>query len=190
MVAPTAVPVIFGKDWMPVVGPVRWLAGFMTIRSMNMLAEQVLISQRKTQFTMRLSILTCLFMPLAFIAGALSFGLQGVSASWLVFLPLTMVPVVSLVIRTIHMRLRDYLNSYVPAAVSTGIMCLGLYFGQPAIESHFRSLLIRLAIEVGLGALIYLASILLLFRERALRYINFLRDLRRGKSATPEPATA
>lgn len=58
IVAPLAIPVLFGAKWTAAIAPVRWLSLFMIVRTLGTLTQQVLISQKMTRFTMRVSILT------------------------------------------------------------------------------------------------------------------------------------
>ena len=92
IVTPLAVPVVFGARWIAAIAPVRWLALFMIVRTMGTLTEQVLISQKMTRFTMRMSIFNFIVMPIAFVAGAHWQGMGGVAAAWLVLSPFTIVP--------------------------------------------------------------------------------------------------
>ena len=54
--------------------------------------EQVLISQRATAFTMRMSLFNLAVMPVAFLVGAHWKGTSGVAASWIILAPLTVFP--------------------------------------------------------------------------------------------------
>jgi hypothetical protein len=46
---------------------------------------------------------------------------------------------------------------------------------------------VNLIAEIIGGGAIYVALLLLLFRHKLRRYVNFIRDLRSGKQVSPEP---
>src|SRR5262249_43445691 len=103
MVAPEAVRVFLGPDWDGVVTPLRWLVAFMTLRTLSTLNEQVLISQRQTRFTMRMSLLNLIMMPIALYFAAGWKGNAGVAGTWLVLAPVTIIPMLWKVSRTIRL---------------------------------------------------------------------------------------
>jgi hypothetical protein len=65
-------------------------------------------------------------------------------------------------------------------------MCLGV-LGVNRLVPPSLPWAIRLAIRVLTGGVVYAGFILVFFRERVMRYANFISGLRSGKPA-PEPA--
>lgn len=182
LVAPEVVEVVLGKKWIGAVTPLRWLVLFMTMRTMGTLMEQVLISQRKTAFTMRLSLCNLVLMPVAFFVAAEWKGTAGVAASWMVLAPLTILPLAWKVSRTIHMGLREFAFALLPALSGAAAMILAvlaLRQWMPILASW--PVLIRLIFLIAAGGVVYGGVLMGLFRERVFRYLRFMRDLRKDK---------
>ncbi len=182
IVAPDAVLMILGPKWVAATRPLQWLGLFMIVRVLGVLAEQVLVSQRLTRFTMRMSILSFAVMPVAFYAAARWNGPNGVAAAWIAFSPLTILPLLIILLRKINLPYREYATALMPAMAGSAVMCLALF----AIKGRLPGTLniqARLAIQVALGGTVYVGFIMCFFRARVLRYVNFVWRLRSGKEA-------
>jgi PST family polysaccharide transporter len=188
VVAPQAVPMILGPKWVAAIGPLQWLGLFMIVRVLGTLSEQVLISQRLTRFTMRMSIMNFIVMLLAFVATAKWQGPVGVAASWIVLSPVTILPLLIILLRSINLRLREYVAALLPSAAGSAVMCLALPGINHLAASTSWPSQVHLALTVTGGAVVYGAFVLLFFRKRVFRYINFLQNFRKGKEAAV-PAT-
>jgi len=189
IVTPQAVPVVFGDKWIAAVGPVRWLALFMIVRTMGVLTEQVLISQRMTRFTMRMSIFNFVVMPIAFVVGARWGGIGGVAAAWLALSPFTIVPLVIVLLGTIQLPYRRYIAALIPALAASCAMCIAVLALRQWLLPPSWSIRTSLAMQVAAGGAVYGAVLVGFFRERVLRYVRFLRDVRRGKKDSPAALT-
>ena len=182
IVAPAAVRVILGPEWVAAAKPLQWLGLFMIMRVLGVLAEQVLVSQRLTRFTMRMSILSFAIMPAAFYVAARWSGPTGVAAAWITFSPLTILPLLIILSRKIQLPFRQYAAVLLPAVAGSGVMCLAVM----GISSRLPAGLApqaRLAIQVAVGGAVYGGFIMTFFRGRILRYVNFLWSLKKGKEA-------
>jgi O-antigen/teichoic acid export membrane protein len=190
MVAPLAVTVIFGQKWVAAIPAVRWLAIFMIVRTMGTLTEQVLISQRMTRFTMRMSIFNFVIMPVAFVAAAHWLGTRGVAAAWVALSPFTILPLLILLFRTVHLPYRQYLAAVLPALSGSAVMSLAVMGVLRWMATSANvSPKAMLAVAVLTGAAAYTAVIMGFFRERVMRYGRFLGDMRKRKSESV-PVTA
>jgi O-antigen/teichoic acid export membrane protein len=189
MLAPDAIPVVLGRQWTDAVAPLQWLAPFMILRTMGILMDQVLISQRATKLTMRMSLLNFGVMPIAFYFAARSHGTVGVAASWLALAPLTILPSQIIMLRRIHLPFRDFGVVLLPSVASSAAMALGLYGFRLWLAHLALPVIAGLALEVALGGAIYALFLLIVFRARLLRYVNFIRELRSRKDVPAgEPA--
>ena len=183
MVAPEAVQVILGPKWAGLVGPLRWLVVFMTIRTVGTLMEQVLISQRATAFTMRLSLLTLFVMPAVFFPAAHWKGTSGVAASWILLAPLTIFPLAWRLVRTIRLNLGEFGGAVLPAISGAAAMVGALFGVRMWLAQEPWPAVVKLAIQIAAGGVVYSAVLFLLFRERIFKYGRFLRDLRKDREA-------
>jgi O-antigen/teichoic acid export membrane protein len=180
IVAQQAVLLILGKNWVAATGPLRWLDLFMIMRVLGVVAEQVLVSQRLTRFTMRMSILSLAIMPVAFFLAARWKGPEGVAASWIVLSPVTILPILIILLRSIKLSFREYATALLPALAGSAVMCLAL-FGINSRLPVSWPVTVRLAVQVSMGGAVYAGFILSFFRARIFRYVNFLSSLRKAK---------
>jgi O-antigen/teichoic acid export membrane protein len=185
MVAPQVVQVILEPKWAGMVTPLRWLVLFMTMRTLATLMEQVLISQRNTRFTMRMSLLNLFLMPVAFYFMASSNGPSGVAASWVMLAPFTVFPLVWKVATTIHAKKLDLANSLLPAISGSVVMVAVLFGLRVWLAGHRLPALASLVLQVAVGGAAYGAVLIGLFRQRILRYLRFLRGVRQDGELLP-----
>lgn len=185
IVAPQAVLVIYGPEKIASTRLVQWLALFMILRVLGVLAEQVLVSQRLTRFTMRMSILSFAIMPAAFFLAARWNGPAGVAAAWITLSPLTIVPLLIIVLRSIKLSFREYATALLPSVAGSTFMCIAVYAAGYWLSSMSWPIAVRLAIQVSAGGAMYAGVILCFFRGRVLRYVNFLLSLRKAKTSPP-----
>lgn len=189
LVAPEAVYVVLGgTKWAAAAKPLVWLALFMIVTTVNSLVSQVLISQRQTKLMMRISLANLAIMPVAFVIGAKWHGITGVAAAWVITAPITSVPAAVLLSRRIELHWRDYARTLWPTIASALTMAVAL-IAMKTLAGNLRwTPLPRLCCEVATGAAVYIATLLIFFRRKLLRYLDFLRGLRTGKSGLGTPS--
>jgi PST family polysaccharide transporter len=182
IVAPEAVSLVLGQKWVAAAGPLRWLGVFMIVRVLGTLAEQVLVSQRLTRLTMRMAILNFVVMPLSFIAAAHWKGATGVAATWILLSPVTILPLLIILMRKIKLPFREYITSLIPALAGSAVMCLALFALNTRLPAAWP-VAVRLGVQVSTGGVVYIGFILAFFRSRILRYSNFVSNFRKPKPA-------
>lgn len=184
MVADSAVKLIFGPEWAPVAGPLRWLAMFMIIRTASTLTEQVLNSQRLARFTMRMSLLNFFLMPAAFATAGIYFGSTGVAAAWAVFSPITVAPLIFKLSRVTGLKLRRVAGVLLPATMGTLAMCAALHVLRqwpqtaPTAPLWRSTPSLHLLFEIVVGAVVYGGLIMALFGARIVRYVRYFRQMK------------
>jgi teichuronic acid exporter len=184
MVAPLAVPLVLTNKWLNAVAPLQFLAAFMMLRTLETLAEQVLISQRATKFTMRMSLLNLFIMPVAFYVGARNFGTSGVAASWLVMTPVTVLPTLFILLRRIKIPMLDFAATLWPAFMSSAAMALGIRGLQLWLAGKAWPPVVSLIAQIATGGAIYAFLLTTVFRGKLRRYVGFAREMRGKKDAT------
>lgn len=184
MVSKEAVSVVLGARWAGSAEPLAWLGLFMAVRTVSVLSEQVLVSQRRTNLTMRMSILNLCVMPAAFFVAARWLGSWAVAAAWLFLAPLTIFPLLRILAKSIELRPRDFARALAPAVTGSALLCLGVGAVRMWLEPAGWAAAPRLALDVAAGGLVYLTVLFGLFGDRVRRYITFLRDPRQ-RNATP-----
>jgi hypothetical protein len=147
--------------------------------------EQVLISQRNTRFTMRMSLLNLFVMPVAFYFMARWKGPSGVAASWVMLAPFTVFPLVWKVATTIQARKFDLAGSLLPAISGSVVMVAVLFGLRVWLARQGWPAMASLVVQVATGGIAYGAVLLGLFRFRILRYVRFLRGMRQDSELLP-----
>jgi PST family polysaccharide transporter len=179
IVAPETVNLLLGSKWAAAAAPLRWLAIFMTIRTMVALMNQLLAALRLTRFAMWMSLVTFALMPFAFYIASAR-GVGAVAAAWLVMSPVTVLPIAWRLFRAIGCSVARYLSALLPALAG----CLAMLLGIIALRTRFP---IRgwsgLGVEVAVGGLAYGLCLLGLFRHRVMRFVRLFQELRRSRNA-------
>jgi O-antigen/teichoic acid export membrane protein len=186
LVAPEAVRVILGPRWVGATAPLQWLGLFMIVRVLGVLAEQVLVSQRLTRMTMRISAVNFVVMITAFIVAARWKGPAGVAAAWVLLSPVTILPLLIILLRSIHLKAREYAAALLPAVAGSAVMCLALTLLSRRLATASLSPQASLPLLVLAGGVVYCGVILTLFRGRVARYTNFLSNFRKGRNPAPQ----
>jgi PST family polysaccharide transporter len=181
-VAPDFIAVVLGPRWSEAVAPLRWLAIYVAFRTMNTLIGQVLTSLRYTRFMMWISLLTAVVMVTSFVIAS-RWGPGAVAAAWLVMAPVTFVPPAVLLLRAIRLPFREYANVLAPSLVGSAVMVAAVLAVAGYLPQHAPAAL-RLAVQVAAGSVVYGAILLVFYRQRVLRYTNFLRQLRKGNNCS------
>lgn len=180
-VAPEAVAFLGGPKWAAAALPLRWLAIFMTLRTLNTLMTQVLTSLRFTTFLMWMSILTFTVMPVSFFIAA-HWGIGAVAAAWVIMSPITMFPAAVRLFRSIHCGFREYVALLTPAAVGTAAMLCAVIFMKRILPAPWPAGW-RVALEVALGGAAYAGTLLSFYRPLVMRYVRFVHGLRKNRDA-------
>ena len=186
LVAPDAIRLLIGAKWAQATAPLQWLCLFMMVRVLGVLAEQVLVSQLQTRFTMRMSVLNFIVMPLAFYGASKWMGSSGVAAAWILMAPVTILPLLILVVSRIQLPWLQYANALLPSLAGSLVMCAALLGLRSWHGADMWPLAARLALQISASGAVYGATLLLFFRPRISRYVNFIANLRRIKRV-PEP---
>jgi O-antigen/teichoic acid export membrane protein len=181
IVAPEAVGLLLGPKWASAAAPLRWLAIFMTIRTLAYLTVQVLTTLRFTRFGMWMSLLSFVAMPIAFYIASKR-GVGAVAAAWVMMSPLTVLPLKIKVFRALRCSALQYLQSLAPALVSSAAMLLAIMGLRAEMTLHGWA---GLAAEVAVGGLAYAVVLWGLFRSRVIRFIRFFKGLRGSESTVP-----
>jgi teichuronic acid exporter len=177
VVAPYAIKVLLTAKWDGAVVPLEWLAAFIGARTLSALGQQVLTSLRYTRYNMWVSVASFVIMPAGFYI-ATRWGAGAVAATWVVLAPVTILPVIVKLLRVIRLPFREYLNVLMPSLVgSAGMLAAVLAAKHWLLGSDAR---VSLAILVVIGGAVYAAILMTFYRERVIRYVRFLRGLRKG----------
>jgi teichuronic acid exporter len=180
VVAPEMVHVVLTDKWQPAILPLEWLAIFTALRTMNNLMTQVLTSLRFTTFSLWISILSVVILPVSFVIAA-HWGTAAVAATWTLTAPLLMLPPALKLFREIKCSVWDYARILAPAlAGSTAMICGVLILKKTILPSAWPPAW-RLSLEVAAGGIIYGSILYIFYRPLLIRYVQFFLRLRKGR---------
>jgi PST family polysaccharide transporter len=187
LVARELVPLALGHKWEGAIVPLQVLSVYVGFRSVVALLYTVLTAVGNTRFVMWNELSALVILPTAFYIGS-HWGIGGIACGWVAGYPLVALPLYWKTFKTIGMQVGDYLNAVRPALNGTLVMVAGVESLKWALPSD-RHVLLRLVAEIGVGAITYTATLLLLHRERILSFVRLAKSFRRPKAGSDAAST-
>lgn len=163
---------VFGEKWAPAIAPLRLLAAYTTIRSIMPILPSALTVLRRTRFLMYYSITLALLYPGVFFFAS-RYGILGIAGAWVVLYPLSALPLWWLTFKLISTP-GEYFGSLRAATVSVAIMTVAVGTALSLLPPEYPRLL-RLGIEVVVGAISYSGAVLLIFPDRVRTFRKTIR---------------
>lgn len=174
LIAGEFVPVVLGPQWQAAVLPLRLLAVYGGIRSIDTVTPQVLIYTGHSRQSMWYSLIAACVMPVLFVV-ATRWGAAGVAAVWIVAYPAVVAPQYRLAFRVLDLRPSGYFRTLWPALSSTAAMALAVGFLLATLPVTMAPV-VRLVIEVAAGIAVYALMIVWRHRARAAAFVAILRQ--------------
>jgi O-antigen/teichoic acid export membrane protein len=174
LVAGEFVPLVLGTKWTAAVLPLRLLAVYGGIRSIDTVTPQVLIYTGHSRQSMWYSLVAACVMPVMFVVGA-RWGAAGVAAVWIVAYPAVVAPQYRLAFRVLKLSVGDYFRTLWPALSSTAVMAAAVGTLLETLPDTLAPV-IRLMIEVAIGIAVYAGMIAWRHLPRARSFASLLRE--------------
>ncbi len=165
IISPYFVPLVYSSKWTPMVFPLQILCVAGMIFSISGLGGSVVLSMGRSDIFFKLSLLGLLGIGSAVVLG-IKAGLVGIAIGISIYAFFINIIVQLIMKRLIKVNVRDYLYALRPAAVSSGVMLLGLT-GFSRLQSaafDFSDIFLMVTL-VLLGAFLYFLSLFLTKRE-------------------------
>ena len=170
------VQTFLGDRWSGVTLPLQLLALYAALRSVAVLAPQVLVSTGRSGRSMIFSVLALIILPPVFYFGT-RWGTAGVALGWVTVYPvLVVMSFVRYALRAIDMRWSTYLATLAPASISAVAMTATVWAVRDLVPLT-RGARIQLGAEVLGGACAYVLTAWLLRGRRILALFSFFRGL-------------
>jgi len=163
-----------GPKWVDVILPLQILCLYMAFNACQMLISHVLLWTGHFRANMWLNILALVVLPAGFYVG-LHWGVPGVAWAWAIGFPITVLPVAYLMVQILDVRARDFADALKPAVVGCLFMTVAVLLTRqllPATWSHG----LRLIAQASVGAVLYAAALLTLYRVRVLGMYQVVRE--------------
>jgi teichuronic acid exporter len=179
LVARELVPIALGHKWESMIVPLEVLCLYTAFRSIEALMPKLLTAVGNARFVMWVELSALIIMPISFYCGS-HWGIGGVAMAWLTY-PLVTAPLYWKTLKTIQMSFWEYFSAVRPGlegaiamALAVGLLKWKLPASQP--------ILLRLLFEIAAGAIVYIGTVLLLHRERAMSFVTIAKRMRGTKA--------
>jgi O-antigen/teichoic acid export membrane protein len=179
LVARDLIPFALGHKWEGVIVPLEILSVYVTFRSIVALLGKLLTAVGNPRFVMWDDLAALIILPTGFYIGS-HWGTQGIAWGWVAAYPLVALPLYWKTFKTIEMPVGDYLRALRPALHGTLGMVLAVSLLKWALLPR-GPLLLRLVLEIATGATAYIATLLLLHRERIATFLRTAQNFRRAQ---------
>jgi PST family polysaccharide transporter len=177
LVARDLIPFALGHKWDGVIVPLEILSVYVTFRSIVALLGKLLTAVGNPRFVMWDDLAALIILPAGFYVGS-HWGTPGIAWGWVAAYPLVALPLYWKTFSTIEMPVRDYLKALRPALHGTLVMVVAVSLLKWALLPR-EPLWLRLILEIATGASAYVATLLLLHRERMMTFVRTARNFRR-----------
>jgi teichuronic acid exporter len=114
-------------------------------------------------------------MPIAFWIGS-HWGLKGIALGWIYAYPIVALSLYWKAFKTLEMKVSDYLKALRPALDGTAAMIVAIVVFHRFVRSALRPWPYLLS-EIGIGAAVYAAVLILLHRDRLTHFRNVVRRM-------------
>ena len=179
-VTPELVNVLFDSKWQGIETTLQLLALVVPIRLVNQLTAPMLFGTGKPGRVSMNFLIMMLVMFFALLYGS-QWGASGMAMSWIVVFPLVAVVVLLRSTSDLPVGLVDiWANVWRPMTAGAG-MYLSVMLARHLVESSISFPWLKMAVLIGVGALVYTALILLLAKPVLLE----IKALRSGGSGAP-----
>jgi len=168
--------VMLGSKWQPVVAPLRFLALYVTVRSMAPMIPVVLNVVGQSRSVMWNSIMAAMIMPSSFYIGS-HWGNSGIALAWLLAYPIVAIPLFHRAFQKIELPWSVYLTNLRAPATGSLVMAIVVLVSRRLLPVDY-ALSTRLAVEVLGGAAAYvlvIGAIIFKRRHTLLRLFRLLR---------------
>ena len=163
-VAPELVPLVLGEQWLMAVPLMQWLGVFGVFMGIALTLDPLLLATGRSRLNATFKWVQLAILVPALIYGGQRWGVEGVAAAKTLVMAAVLPVFLFWTARAEGLRFTRMLGAIGPAAVA-GIVMYALVIAS-AGALHDRSLWLRLAAEVAVGGIVYVAIVTLLWRLR------------------------
>ena len=162
-VAPEAVPIVFGANWVDAILPLQLIALASPLRQLNALNTPALMAIGRPEVNVVNLVIALAIMPAAFAIGS-QFGLSGVALAWALAYPAYFFIVLMRSLPVLGVRFRSYFDAIWPSITAAGVMYGAVVLCRVGLQNGEVARWAMLGISVLVGALTYLAAIWMIRR--------------------------
>jgi PST family polysaccharide transporter len=176
LVANDLVRVALGQKWIGIVLPLELLSLYVLFRSNVILLFPLLNVVGEERFSMWNSILMVVVLPPSFYIGS-HWGTGGIAGIWVFVYPLVALPFFWRLFRKIEMPVGEYLGALWPAINGCILMAIAVELFK-RLRNPGWPLYLDLALEILIGAIVYVFVLILMHRTRLIGFIQLIKNAR------------
>jgi O-antigen/teichoic acid export membrane protein len=179
LVARELVPFAMGRKWDNLIVPLEVLCVYTAFRSIEALLPKLLTAVGNARFVMWVELSAVVIMPVSFYVGS-RWGISGVAFAWLAY-PFATAPLYWKALKTIQMSAWEYFTAVRPGL--DGAIAMALAVGLLKWKLPVNApLLLRLIAEIAIGGFVYIGTVLMLHRDRAMNFWRIAMRMRKPKA--------
>jgi teichuronic acid exporter len=179
LVARELVPLVFGHRWGGMIASLQVLAFYTSFRSVVALLPKFLTAVNEVRYVMWNDLAALIILPVAFYIGSYR-GIVGIAWAWVIAYPIVVLPLYRKTFQAIGMKAGEYLGALRPPVEGTLAMIVAVELAKRAMTMTMtgtRLLVVRLVVEIAVGALTYVVTLRLRHRERMATFVQTLKGL-------------
>jgi PST family polysaccharide transporter len=176
LVASDFVHLVLGRNWEGAILPLEVLGVLSSYRSLVPMLSSILNVIGESRFVMRTMQAALILMPIAFYVGS-RWGPAGIACGWGVAYPVIAVCLYRRTFRKINMTWRNYWGAIRPALNGSLVMATAVGMLKYLFISSFP-LSVRFGLEVLVGGVAYLLTLIVFYRDRFSVFWKFAWALR------------
>jgi len=167
------------EKWMSIIPLIKILCAINLIRVSGMLMPPALEGTGHVNRVLYFHVMAIIILPIAYVIGV-NWGLEGVLYSWMLAYPPLYMYLIFSVFRVLNINLIEFINTIISPVVASLLMVLVVAAVQ--YISVDMPIFINLLLTVLVGALTYLATYFIFYRDELARIRRGLYSLKKGKA--------
>lgn len=166
LVAPEFVPLILGTQWHSMIVPLQLLSLYACFRAILPLLSQVLVIHGHERFAARNMMAAAVALPITFVIAS-RWGLTGIALGWIIVHPLIAYRLCDKAFDCIGITFHNFfVKALWPALSGCGVMAVAV-LALHAVWHDSSAARWLLPAEIAVGAVAYIATLIILHRGRA-----------------------
>lgn len=182
IVAPDLLPIVYGPKWLPSTTILQILAIGGIFAAADGVHEAAIRAVGRASW---LSITTLIWSSLTVIGfvAASPYGLPALATSFVAVTAITFPIYFWMIARLLPMNMGDYLRTYIAPFAAAVLMVGAVVLFQAVIPAGRMSHVLRLGLEILIGAAVYLTVIYVFAHSRLMQLLKYLSVLRKKRTA-------
>jgi teichuronic acid exporter len=173
VIANEGIPLILGDAWKPLITPLQVIALIGLLRAITNNIGPLFLALGKPKIEAFCSGISVLVLPVSFLIAGKYFGLNGIYASWLIFLPFMIALMLWFLKKETNILPSTYLKAHFPVIIATTLMSIAAL----AAGNVFHGLVspwVLLILKVCIGVIVYFFVFWIFYKEHSFKLITSL----------------